>query len=105
MQLKHSLCSLEQRVVAADNLPEVQRHVSYLVVQDPSQVQKGRGIANYSLGLTHCTVPVRVLDIFSGHFIIPSMGGHAQGTRTDPAQVLRDTSGHRINAPSGQTRV
>ena len=32
------LSSLEQGVIAADDLPQVECHIGYFVVQDPSQV-------------------------------------------------------------------
>lgn len=63
-----SLGRLEQWMITADDLAQVQSHIGYLVIQDPAQVQEGRGIADDPLCLADRSVPV-VLHVLGGHLV------------------------------------
>lgn len=57
-------------MVAADDLAQVKCNIGDLIVQDPAEVEEGRGIADDPLSLADGTVPVRVLDILGRHFVV-----------------------------------
>lgn len=84
----YSLGDLQQRMVGSAQLAQVQRHVGYLVAEQPPEAQERRRVADHLLGLGHHAVPVGSLRA-----TVPATVRGGRGERGRAVRALQPPDG------------